>query len=65
MTELLLHLDEADGEPVWWAEAPGFTAAAGTLTDLRQLATGALGPFSERLDAPEADGVRQVHLLLT
>lgn len=40
-----LHLEEADGEAVWWAasdDVPGFTALAGSLAGLRSLATEAL-----------------------
>ncbi|HMG42281.1 MAG TPA: hypothetical protein VK611_13165 [Acidimicrobiales bacterium] len=43
--ELIIHLGSADGEVVWWAEspdAPGFTAAAPSLAELRQLAVVAL-----------------------
>lgn len=43
--ELLIHLESADGDVVWWAESPqvpGFTAAAPTLAELRELALDAL-----------------------
>lgn len=46
MTALVVHLDEADGEAVWWAESPdlpGFSAAAPTLAELRERVTGAIG----------------------
>jgi predicted RNase H-like HicB family nuclease len=42
---LIIHLDNADGEVVWWAEspeAPGFTAAASSLVELRELALNGL-----------------------
>ncbi len=65
--ELIIHLDSADDGVVWWAEspeAPGFTAAADSLAELRELATtglrGVLGDVSivERLDGVplRADG---------
>lgn len=52
--ELLIHLEAADGEAVWWAEspdAPGFTAAAPDLAELRARCAEALGAsdFTERL----------------
>lgn len=43
--ELIIHLDNADGEVVWWAESPqvpGLTAAASSLAELRELAMKAL-----------------------
>lgn len=36
--ELVIHLEGADSEAVWWAESPqmpGFSAAAPTLSELR------------------------------
>lgn len=64
-----MHLEEADGEAVWWANSPdlpGFTAAAPSLADLRELVREGLGdtPVTERLDAPVIGGVRTVGLLL-
>jgi predicted RNase H-like HicB family nuclease len=43
--ELVIHIEAADGEAVWWAESPevpGFSAAAPTLAELRERATAAL-----------------------
>lgn len=45
---LIIHLDHADGEIVWWAESPdarGFTAAANTLAELRELSQASLDDF--------------------
>lgn len=54
---LIIHLDIADGEVVWWAEspeAPGFTAVAGSLAELRDLAqTGLCGFFSSPVRVTE------------
>lgn len=36
--ELVIRLEAAEGEPVWWAESPqvdGFSVAADTLAELR------------------------------
>lgn len=44
-TELMIHLEHAEGEAVWWADspdAPGFSAAASSLIELRERATAAL-----------------------
>jgi predicted RNase H-like HicB family nuclease len=43
--ELVIHLEPAGEESVWWAESPdveGFSAAAPTLAELRVQATAAL-----------------------
>ena len=45
VVELIIHLDDVDGEVVWWAESPGvegFSAAAPTLAGLRETALAAL-----------------------
>jgi len=39
--ELIIHLEADGAEAVWWAESPdvaGFSAAAPTLAELRQMA---------------------------
>jgi predicted RNase H-like HicB family nuclease len=66
-TELIIHLEVADGEVVWWAESPdlpGFTAAGSSLSELRELATAAIeeirgGPVQivEHLEAETSDAV--------
>lgn len=51
MTELIIHLEDADGEVVWWAESPdvpGFSAAAPTLAELRERAREALSARGAR-----------------
>lgn len=64
MPVMVIHLENADGEAVWWAEspqAPGFTAAAETLRELRALAYPALrefvgaGEIVERLSSGDGD----------
>lgn len=65
MADLILYLDEVDSTAVWWAESPevpGFTAAAGSLAEVRRLAAEALpgADLTERLDAPEHNGIRLV-----
>lgn len=43
--ELMLHLERADDQVVWWAETtdvPGFSAAADTLAELRERVRSAL-----------------------
>lgn len=60
---VLIHLEEADGEPCWWAESPdlpGWTAAASSLPGLRSVVSELGVPFTERLDAPAVDGVRML-----
>jgi predicted RNase H-like HicB family nuclease len=50
MTELIIHLEDADGEVVWWAESPdvpGFSAAAPSLDELRRRAIDALAELVE------------------
>jgi hypothetical protein len=63
--ELVIHIEAADGEAVWWAESadvPGFSVAASTLAELRERATAALtelrGPVRivERLAGGEETG---------
>jgi predicted RNase H-like HicB family nuclease len=66
--ELVIHIEAADGEAVWWAESPdvpGFSAAAPTLADLRDRATAALAELRddpvevvERLVGEERGDVR-------
>lgn len=49
---MLIHLEDADGEAVWWAEVPelpGFSAAAPTLADMREQAHAAI---AELVGAP-------------
>jgi hypothetical protein len=44
-TELTIHLEDVDGEVVWWADSPdvpGFSAAAPSLEELRKQAATAL-----------------------
>jgi predicted RNase H-like HicB family nuclease len=43
--ELIIHLEAAEDEAVWWAESPdvaGFTAAGSSLSELRRRAHAAL-----------------------
>jgi predicted RNase H-like HicB family nuclease len=66
--ELVIHMEVADGEAVWWAESPevpGFSVAAPTLAEMRDRATTALaelrdGPVEiiERLVGEERGDVR-------
>lgn len=44
--ELVIHLDSADDQAVWWAESddvPGFSASADSLVELRRRAHAAIG----------------------
>lgn len=66
--ELVIHIEAANGEAVWWAESPevpGFSAAAPTLAELRTRATAALAELRddpveivERLVGEERGDVR-------
>jgi predicted RNase H-like HicB family nuclease len=67
--ELVIHIEAADGEAVWWAESPevpGFSVAAPTLAEMRERATAALneleGPvrITERLAGGEDAGPARV-----
>lgn len=47
--ELLIHLEPAGAEVIWWAESPdfaGFSAAAASLSELRARATQAITEFA-------------------
>ena len=69
-TELIIHLEVADGDVVWWAESPdlpGFTAAGSSLGELRERAMAAIeeiqgGPVQivEHLEADVPDAVTRV-----
>jgi hypothetical protein len=63
--ELVIHIEAADGEAVWWAESPdvpGFSAAAPTLVELRERSIAALSELrgsvriTERLAGGEESG---------
>jgi predicted RNase H-like HicB family nuclease len=49
-TELIIHLENVDGEVVWWAVTPdvaGFSATASSLSELRNRVTAALEEILE------------------
>lgn len=53
--QLVIHLDNADGKLVWWAESPqvpGFTASADTLPELRGTIAEVLADLAEDLGEP-------------
>lgn len=57
--ELTIHLENSDGEIVWWAESPdvdGFSAAAPSLSELRSRSVAAL----RDLVSPDLDVVERL-----